>query len=229
MVRRITIVGLIIYSIAVLPAFAGTWRDDFGDGDFTGWEIFGGGNWEVENGELLVSDRDITALYTGEEGWSDYTVQADVLIVKVLIQCNQLPGVAIVARYQRPESPARYQFAFEWQAEGTWLMGANYTDANSGVHVVKVDQFPVEEGRWYNFKMTLEKGHIEAYLDNELIAEFDDKSEDSGKIGLGAKCIEARFDNVVITGPEIPDGGPGSAVTSQSKLATMWGSIKRGR
>jgi hypothetical protein len=77
--------------------------------------------------------------------------------------------------------------------------------------------------------MTLEKEHIEAYLDNELIADFDDKSEDSGKIGLGAKCIEARFDNVVITGPEIPDGGPGFAVTSQNRLATMWGSIKRGR
>jgi hypothetical protein len=227
--RRITIVGLIICCIAVLPAFAGTWREDFEDGDFAGWEIWGGGNWKVESGELLVSDRDITALYTGEAGWSDYTVQADVLIVKVLVQCDQLPGVAILARYQRPESPARYHFAFEWQAEGAWMMGLVYVDASSAYHVAKAEPFPVEEGRWYNFKMTLEKDHIEAYLDNELIVEFDDSSEDSGKISLGGKCIEARFDNVVITGPEIPDGGPGFAVASQSKLTTMWGSIKRGR
>jgi hypothetical protein len=37
--------------------------------------------------------------------------------------------------------------------------------------------------------MTLKKDHIEAYLDDELIVEFEDKSEDSGKIGLGGKGI----------------------------------------
>jgi hypothetical protein len=146
MVRRITIVGLIICCIAVLPAFAGTWRDDFGDGDFAGWEMIWLGNWKVENGELLVSDRDLFALYTGEAGWSDYTVQADVMIVKVLIPHDQSPGVAILARGQRPESPARYQFGFEWQADGPWL-GLSYADANSDVHVAKADRFPVEKGR----------------------------------------------------------------------------------
>ena len=86
MFGRITLVGLIICCIAVLPAFAGTWRDDFGNGDVAGWDIGGSGNWKnwkVENGELLLSHQDITGLYTGEAGWSDYTVQADIMIVKV--------------------------------------------------------------------------------------------------------------------------------------------------
>ena len=57
-------------------------------------------------------------------------------------------------------------------------------DANLGDNVAKSDPFPIEEGRWYNFKMVLEKERIEAYLDDELIVEFDDKSETSGKIAL---------------------------------------------
>ena len=37
-----------------------------------------------------------------------------------------------------------------------------------------------------------------------------------------------EFDNVVITGDEIPDGGPsGYAVEPAVKLATSWGTIKR--
>ena len=47
-------------------------------------------------------------------------------------------------------------------------------------------------------------------------------------MGLRGTNIEARFDNVVITGDEIPDVVP-SGVELVGKLATMWGSIKRGR
>jgi len=229
MFARITLIGLIICCIGVLPAFAGTWRDDFGDGDFAGWEIWGGGNWKVESGELLLSHRGTTTLYTGEAGWSDYTVQADVMIVEVLIP--QSAGALILARYQRPESPARYAFGFFWTPNHPRMLGLSYADANSVVHFGKPDPFPIEEGRWYNLRMTLQKNHIEAYLDNELIAEWDDKSEDSGKIALVGYGIEARFDNVVITGDEIPDVGPGGYATVEQtgKLATMWGSIKRGR
>lgn len=230
MFGRITLIGLIICCIGVLPASAGTWRDDFGDGDLAGWEVWGEGNWKVESGELLLSHRDSTDLYAGEAGWSDYTVQADVMIVEVLIPRNQFPRALILARYQWPESPACYLFGLQWTPNHT-VWGLSYYDANSVIHPGKLDPFPIEVGRWYNLRMTLAEGHIEAYLNNELIAEWDDKSEDSGKVGLHAKGIEVRFDNVVITGDEIPDVGPsGYATVEQTgKLATMWGSTKRGR
>jgi len=230
---RITLIGLIICCIAVLPAFAGTWRDDFEDGDLAGWEIGGGGanweNWKVENGELLLSNQgSLTVFSTGGAGWSDYTVQADVMIVKVLTP--QLAGPAIMARYQKPESYEHYFFGFRWE-NGVWRLGLGYmhNDAAWRNHdYAKLEQFPVEEGRWYNLRMTLAKDHIEAYLDNELIAEWDNKLVDSGKVGLRGTDIEARFDNVVITGDEIPDVVP-SGVELVGKLATMWGSTKRGR
>ena len=85
MVRRIIIAVSIMYCMVVSFAFAGTFSDDFEDGDLAGWNIEGEGNWKnwkVENGELLTSNQSFTLFSTGEAGWSDYTVQADVMIVK---------------------------------------------------------------------------------------------------------------------------------------------------
>lgn len=234
MVRRITIIGLVIYCMVISFAFAGTWRDDFEDGDFEGWEVWWG-NWKVENGELIFTEgEDICGLYTGEEWWSDYTVQADIMVVKMLTPPIQWPYVGIAARYHLPERPGYYDLIFLWSGGTTKLM-VDHVDANWGDNVVTSFPFPVEEGRWYTFKMILEKEHIEAYLDDKLIARFDDKGESSGKVALDVGGIEARFDNIVITGPDIPDGGSWDEskherpVNLQDKLATIWGSIKRGR
>ena len=37
-VRQIAAIGLVIYCMAISPAFAGKWRDDLEDGDLEGWE-----------------------------------------------------------------------------------------------------------------------------------------------------------------------------------------------
>ena len=42
----------------------------------------------------------------------------------------------------------------------------------------------------------------------------------------------AHFDDFVVTGPDIPDGGPGGvsfSVRPKDKLAAMWGTIKQER
>ena len=48
----------------------------------------------------------------------------------------------------------------------------------------------------------------------------------TGAVGFGLSNQTARFDNVVITGDSIPDRG-GLSVDPKTKLATMWGSLKR--
>ena len=48
----------------------------------------------------------------------------------------------------------------------------------------------------------------------------------TGAAGLGLSNQTARFDNVVITGDSIPSSG-GLSVNPKTKLATMWGSLKR--
>ena len=50
----------------------------------------------------------------------------------------------------------------------------------------------------------------------------------SGGIDLFAYHAIVNFDNVVVTGDDIPNVGPsGYAVEPEAKLATTWGSIKR--
>ena len=48
----------------------------------------------------------------------------------------------------------------------------------------------------------------------------------TGAAGLGLSNQTARFDNVVITGESIPNGG-GFSVDPRSKLTTLWGNLKR--
>lgn len=47
----------------------------------------------------------------------------------------------------------------------------------------------------------------------------------SGAIGLGLANQTARFDNVIITGDNIPNS-VGLSVTPRAKLATLWGNLK---
>ena len=124
-----------------------------------------------------------------------------------------------MARYQWPEreSYKHYVFGFRRKRSGAWELAVAYVNDNWHNHYVKREQFPVEEGRWYNLRMTLAKDHIEAYLDNKLIAEWDDKSLASGKVGLRGYNMEARFDNVVITGDDIPDVGPSGCTTVEPR------------
>ncbi len=48
----------------------------------------------------------------------------------------------------------------------------------------------------------------------------------TGSVGLGLSNQTARFDNLIITGDNIPNSD-GLSVTPQSKLPTFWGNLKR--
>lgn len=46
-------------------------------------------------------------------------------------------------------------------------------------------------------------------------------------MGFSANGAIAMFDDFAVTGPNIPDGGPGAkAVNPKDKLATMWARLK---
>lgn len=75
-----TMATLCILLIA-LPAWAGTWRDDFEDGNLNGWVPVGDAKWEVVDGRCKVSiaagDDLFALLMIGELGWSDYSVEME--------------------------------------------------------------------------------------------------------------------------------------------------------
>ena len=77
------IVSLHILLIA-LPVCAGTFVDDFEDGNIAGWSAVG--EWSVESGELVGENMepayDSGAIFFGELTWSNYTIEADVKLIR---------------------------------------------------------------------------------------------------------------------------------------------------
>ena len=81
-----------------ISAWAGTWRDDFNDGDLDGWKMYKGiwegklipdeGNWRVEDGVVIGGEEvpDTWHALNVSEGWSwsDYTAEVSVKFPKPL-------------------------------------------------------------------------------------------------------------------------------------------------
>jgi hypothetical protein len=81
---------------------------------------------------------------------------------------------------------------------------------------------------WYHVKSVMEGSDFEFYVDDDLVTSFVSNAIPTGRVGLCIGGCAAEFDNVVITGQDVPDAGPsGLAVNLQSKLATTWGQIRR--
>jgi len=65
-------------------------------------------------------------------------------------------------------------------------------------------------------------------IDGKRVHEFTGTRFESGRGGIGLGGTEAHFDNVVITGDDIPNVGPsGYPVQPKAKLATSWGKLKQ--
>ncbi len=218
--------------LIAMPVFAGTWHDDFEDGNFDGWTSTQGNLPVTEKGELVFAQGDACHFATGKEEWSDYTVQADVMIAKN-IGCAY-PQAGISARSKYPQSTNWYEFLFVWIPQ-TVLM-VNHVSAGFVDNPKTMPPFNVEMGRWYHFKMVLERENVKTYLDDNIILEFNDSSEMSGRIELISWGLETHFDNIIITGANIPDGGSWDKtkhlqdklnVDTKGKITTTWGEVRR--
>jgi hypothetical protein len=98
--------------------------------------------------------------------------------------------------------------------------------------------FQTKLNTWYALKAVAKGKQLEFYIDGKLVAEGKNNEFPAGKAGfvvqtMGVQPVEALYDDFVMTGPEVKDGGHwnpkahGQAVELQSKLATTWGEIKR--
>lgn len=85
---KLTVIGIVIL-LFTLPAWAGTFLEDFDKRNLEGWEELlmndaPPGSWKIVNEELhAVSPDNWTRLLTiGDKTWSDYTIEFDVKPLK---------------------------------------------------------------------------------------------------------------------------------------------------
>jgi len=208
---------LLLLSLITTSALAGTWKDNFEDGNLADWKKAGAATKWKESGGVLVSERpqvesgNRSFLLTGEQSWMDYTVTVKLRVV------NLVGGdwCGILFRYSNEQSHDWFGISVAWTkyAAGT----ANAINEQKPIRV--------GFGQWYKLRAEVKNDNCKLFVDDKLVFEANSDLP-SGRVGLFTQNSQTEFDDFSVTGPDITDGGPGFAVSSQSKLTTIWGRIK---
>jgi hypothetical protein len=221
----------------MISAWAGTWRDDFEHDELDDWkpDTLGRGErveWKIEQGMLSgrnidkIPDNWATCLVTGHMEWADYDLR-----VKVRFSKRQAgwAGLGIALRSQENVITGFYSLAFlldRDQVAAYKRVGFNITSFT----IRPIDAVP---DKWYLLQITADGKHIQFYVNGELLTDANDTTFASGKICLWLANVHAYFDDVIVSGPNIPDGGHwdiskhGETVGPLDKLAMIWGRLKR--
>ena len=203
------VVSIFAICLLAVSAYAGTYVENFDDGDFDGWEIYDAGEpgseWTVEDG-VLTCRREIlwgTDLLFGEEDWRNYTIECDIRIVEAMAEelCLlgfdlRMTGTEVVEDLDVVCLPLGYREQEAWIS--AWIDFEYIAQSESKA-------IDVELGRWYRLKGVAHEDSFELYLDGRLVASYTDDRFPGGRLSLFAMACEAQFDNIIITGDDVPD------------------------
>ena len=126
--------------------------------------------------------------------------------------------------HDRGEEDSRYLFFIDYIFGTVRIVKAVHDDWNTVTYL-----FEPEMDTWYQLTATIhEEGILEFQIDDQTFIALDDDLLKGGQAGLIVADGRAHFDDVEITGANIPNGGPGKPrpVEPRTKLATTWGHLK---
>ena len=219
----ISIIFICLAMCLVLPTFAGTWRDDFEDKNTREWKIIKptmrNQKWQINKGEAvgeIFQPGDWNLWITGNPKWKNYSVSC---LAKLVNEKNE-PAIGLALHWR---TNSRYLFYIDY----TRGLAIIYREALANIGVST--PFAAKIDTWYKLTATVyEDGKLEFQIDDTVHTILDPDPLPGGQAGLVVMDGRARFDNVEITGDDIPNGGPGRpfAVAPQDKLATTWGNLK---
>ena len=224
----IVFIMFVCFSIgAWQPTFAGTWRDDFEDNDTREWEIFNIDRqvekWWINDGEAvgeIFLPGFMSLWLTGEFSWKHYSISCRAKLVE---DKNEPPTIGLTL-HDRGEEDSRYLFFIDYIIGTVRIVKAVHDDWNVISYL-----FDAEIDTWYQLTATIyEEGILEFQIDDQIFTALDDDLLKGGQAGLVIADGQAHFDDVEITGENIPNGGPGKPrpVAPKAKLATTWGDLK---
>lgn len=218
------LLGLTFFSI--MPVFAGTWRDDFEDNKTNEWEIYNEDKqlekWWINDGEAVgeIFSPPFSSIWlTGDIEWEFYSVSCRVMLEE---DRNELSSIALNL-HDRGAERSRYIFIIDYVVNTARIIKGVPGGGQREI------EFVAEKGVWYDLKATVnETGELEFQINDTVFGAFDPQPLSGGQVGLMVTDARARFDNVEITGNNIPNGGPGKPfdVAPKDKLTTTWGKLK---
>jgi hypothetical protein len=213
-------------------AWAGTFIDDFEDGNLDGWaESYpwaARASWSVENGELVgISTHNIgadTHLYLLDSSdWQDYDISARVKVTESFTK--NICGAGLLVRQMGRLNYLNFKILMHDQLIGPDVPKARYLwQDNNDWEVLHKEPLDLQFGVWYDLLLEASGSHFSFYVDGEKVIDCESTLFDSGEVGVVLNGAEAHYDNLVVTGDEIPDMS--TPVESNGKLATSWTRLK---
>jgi len=230
--KMLALAALLAFSV---PAFAGTYLDDFADGVDAGW-IPLVGEWNAEGGvykQVAAGDQWQRAMLKAIDG-SDYKVgEFEVSVTAQLPEGNSgwLGLVFLHAAIDEgnPVVP-HYTFSLTYDGRNIVRIYKSSTGAVGNVDWVIDEPLTATTDKWYTYKVVVKGNQIECYANDKLlITEVDDSIFEPGKVGIFAtKAPGAVYGEFRLTAENIPNNGAFS-VQPVGKLAAQWGDLKNAR
>ena len=235
---RTALVALTAFT--ALPSFAGSWHDDFEGGGLDDWTVYnedpGAELWEEENGivfgEIFLpgffSILQLTPPGVDTERWENYTVK-----VRMRLETDEDDG------NDTAFGVVLYDFDLDLNQYHLVLLQLHEQNIYAGIRTENgagADSFPFEtrQGVWYDLQAS-----VETMGDSERITiQVDDNAPisftwaaavGSGGVGLAVSDARVSFDDFVVEGASISNGGNGlpRAVSPIGMAAQLWGDLKQ--
>ena len=211
------VVFFVLMFISLAPvAYAGTWIWDFNNGKVNDWnEVVG--KWKAEKGGYAeVAGTEYAKTLWGNVNWTNYTVEVGITLQKEV-------GFNCAGLLVRTNDDGTQGFRF-WIRTDEWKCQFSKWVDNKFVHIVEKHIIDVKIGVTYNLKVIIEGNRYQCFADGDLVIDHEDKEKvrENGKIGFITYQAYPLFDNLIISGPNIPS----SAVDPGAKLTQSWGKIK---
>ena len=229
------------------PGWTGTFIETFNEDDLGAWQELV--QQDNDPGSWTVIDRELHAVSTdgwlrlrtiGDKKWQNYTIAVD---VKPLDKHGQA-SIVIAARIKDTSlvfCEIGDGFIPGWNT--VCRTGDFHTNQSQLLHTGAHPLLKLDD--WSTLKLSVEGETFTFSVNDEKIAETGDnfafvhggqevfgvkvgrlETLLTGGAGFGLANYTARFDNIIITGKDIPDKGRLS-VTPMEKLATTWGQLKK--
>jgi hypothetical protein len=230
-------------------AWSGTLRYDFEDANqLDEWKQLiepehPGGQWRVENGELVFDSQDnwcfANILFIGNDTWTDYEVEYRFRIDKTFLPpdcANSYGLIGVLVHLQfGDEIKAIYTGPHDFDGDEIWeinfsaiLVGSSLLGVGDAFSATDIMSEPasLEEGVWYSSRLTANGNQYEWFIDGQSMWQFEAISMQlmHGAVGLYTRNCEARFDDVIITGDTIP--GITTSISPLEKLSVTWGKLR---